>query len=89
LSRTVLCRRLQEVVLRDEVLDYAVERLVEEFQRRHEALNCELLQLREDKRRIEAEIANLVEAIASGRRAPSVMAAVADRKVRFGRSQIA
>lgn len=57
-----------------------MERLREELQRRHEALNCQWLELREDKRRIEAEIANLVEAIALGRGAPSVMAAIADRE---------
>jgi hypothetical protein len=42
-----LLQRLQEAVLRDEVLDYAVERLREELQRRHQALSCQLLTLRE------------------------------------------
>jgi hypothetical protein len=71
---------LQEAVLRDEVLDYAVERLREELQRRHEALSCQLLALREEKRRIQYEIANLVEAIAAGKGSPSVMAAIAERE---------
>jgi hypothetical protein len=48
-----LLQRLQEAVLRDEVLDYAVERLREELQRRHEALSCQLLALRQEKQRIE------------------------------------
>jgi hypothetical protein len=39
-----------------------------------------LLALREEKRRIQSEIANLVEAIASGKGSPSVMAAIADRE---------
>jgi hypothetical protein len=73
-----LLQRLQEAVLRDEVLDYAVEPLREELQRRHQALSCQLLALREEKRRIQSEIANLVEAIASGKGSPSVMAALAE-----------
>ena len=63
-----------------DVLDYAVERLREEPQRRHEALSCQLLALREEKRRIQSEIANLGEAIAAGKSLPSVMAAITDRK---------
>src|ERR1700751_5131841 len=75
-----LLQRLQEAVLRDEVLDYAVERLREELQRRHEALSCQLLALRKEKKRIESEIANLVESIAAGKGSASVMAAIADRE---------
>ena len=73
-------QRLQEAVLRDEVLDYAVERLREELQRRHEALSCQLLALRKEKKRIESEIANLVESIAAGKGSASVMAVIADRE---------
>jgi hypothetical protein len=55
-------------------------RLREELQHRHEALSCQLLALREEKRRIQSEIANMVEAIASGKGSPSVMAAITDRE---------
>ena len=75
-----LLQRLQEAVLRDEVLDYTVERLREELQRRHEALSCQLLALREERRRIQCKIANLVEAIASRKGSPNLMAAIADRE---------
>jgi site-specific DNA recombinase len=75
-----LLQRLQEAVLRDEVVDYAVERLSEELQRRHEALSCQLLALRDEKQRIESEIANLVESIAAGKGSASVMSAIVDRE---------
>jgi hypothetical protein len=66
-----------------DVLDYAVARLREELQRRHEALSCQLMTLKEEKRRIQSEIVNLVDAIASGKGSPSVTAAIADREERI------
>jgi hypothetical protein len=75
-----LLQRLQEAVLRDEVVDYVPERLREELQRRHEAVSCQLLALREEKQRIESEIANLVESVATGKGSASVMAAIVDRE---------
>jgi hypothetical protein len=44
------------------------------------APSCQLLALREEKQRIESEIANLVESIAAGKGSASVMAAIADRE---------
>ena len=73
-------QRLQETVLREEVIDYAVGRLRRELEQRHEELNLELGCLRDEKRQHETEIARLVEAIATGKGGPSLTEAIAERE---------
>ena len=75
-----LLQRLQQAVLREEVIDYAVARLRDELEKRHEELNSGLRSLKEEKQRIEAELKNLVEAIAVGNGSPAVMAAITERE---------
>ena len=74
-----LLRGLQDAVLREEFIDYVVERLGEELERHLRCLDSELENMRERKRQIETETARLVEAVASGQAPPSVMAAIAER----------
>jgi site-specific DNA recombinase len=78
-----LLRRLQESVLREEVIDYAVARLRDELQKRHEELNAGLRNLKEEKQRIEGELRNLVESIAVGNGSPAIMAAITERENRI------
>ena len=75
-----LLRQLREAVLREEFIDYAVERLRQELERRHEELNSELALLRDKKLQHETEIARLVQAIAIGKGSPSLTAAIAERE---------
>ena len=75
-----LLEGLQETVLSEEVIDYAVKRIAEELERQHDELNSELAQLRDESRRHETEIARLVEAIATGRGGSSLTEAIAERE---------
>ncbi len=75
-----LLQRLQEKVLREEVIDYAVERLRQELQRKREELDLELARLREEKKQHETEIARLVEAIATAKDSSSLTEAIAERE---------
>ncbi len=78
-----LLQRLQESVLREEVIDYAVARLRDELQKRHEDLNTYLRSLKEEKQRIEAELKNLTDAIATGNGSLAIRAAIAEREPRL------
>ena len=78
-----LLKRLQESVLREEVVDYAVARLGLELEKRQEQLTTELRNLKEEKQRIEMELRNLVEAIAAGNGSPAIMAAITERENRM------
>lgn len=79
LERRML-RGLQENVLREEVITYAVERLGAELEKHFVQLDSHLETLRERKRQIDTEIRRLVDSIASGEASPSVMAAIAARE---------
>ena len=80
-----LLRRLQETVLREEVIDYAVERLRQELDRRHDELRSELARMQDEKKQHETEIARLVEAIATGKGGPSLTEAIAEREKKIQR----
>jgi site-specific DNA recombinase len=75
-----LLQRLQEAVLREEVINYTVARLGEELERRHANLDNEVARLRERSRQLDAEIARLVEAIAQGQGPASLTVAIAERE---------
>lgn len=75
-----LLQRLSDVVLREEVIDYAVAALAEELEKRFESLNSQLEQTRQRKRRIEEELDRLVGAIANGQNSKSVMSAIGERE---------
>jgi hypothetical protein len=75
-----LLTRLSDTVLREEVIDYAIAGLKEEMQKGFEELRAELGHARAQKRRIEEELARLVQAIADGQASKSLMAAIAERE---------
>jgi hypothetical protein len=57
--------------------------LQEELEQRHEVPNSERKALREEKHRIESELARLVESIATGKASTTVMSAIAQRESRI------
>jgi hypothetical protein len=71
---------LQEQVLRKEFIEYVICGLREELRRRQQTINSERKQLLEVKGSTESELNRLVEAIAVGQAAPTVMAAIAERE---------
>jgi len=75
-----LLRGLQDAVLREDAIDYAVRRMAEELERRHAELNTDLDRLRWRKQEIEAELRRLVQAIAEGRASETVAQAIAERE---------
>ena len=75
-----LLRGISESVLRPEAIDYAVDRISEELQKRFESFDTELERLRQRKQQVRAEIARLVQAIAEGQPSQSLMAAIGDRE---------
>jgi hypothetical protein len=74
---------LQDQVLREEFIEYVIRGLQEELGQRHEKLNSELKELREEMQRIEFELKRLVETIAVGNASPTVMSAIAEREARI------
>jgi hypothetical protein len=62
------------------VIDYAIAGVAEELEKRFESLNSQLEQTRQRKRRIEAELDRLVDAIASGQPSKSLMSAIGERE---------
>jgi hypothetical protein len=74
---------LQEKVLREEFIDYAICGLQEELRQRHDSFESGLKALREEKHRIESELKRLVETIAVGSGSPTVMAAITEREARI------
>jgi hypothetical protein len=62
------------------VIDYAVEGIREELQKRFEELNAGLGQMRQMKRQIEGELARLVQAIADGQPSQSLTTAIVERE---------
>ncbi len=68
---------------RREFIDYVLAGLQEELWGRHDALETRLKTLRAAKKRIEIELARLVERIATGSGSASVMAAITEREARL------
>jgi site-specific DNA recombinase len=78
---TRLLAGLQNAVLREEVIDYAVERFEQQLHRRLSNLDCELARLRKRKAELQTEAENLAHAIAkSGYQSPVVMEQIAERE---------
>lgn len=72
---------LQEKVLREEVVEYTLERFEQALVKALDNLGGELERMRRRKGELEGEIGNLTEAIAkSGYKSPSVMARIAERE---------
>ncbi len=77
-----LLQRLSEVVLREDVIDYAIAGLKDEMEKRFDSLSMELERTRQRKRGIEEELGRLVRAIAEGQPSKSLMSAIADARGR-------
>ncbi len=75
-----LLKGLEEAVLREDMIDYVVERLGQELDRRFAELDSTLELLRQRKQQLEVEIDRLVQAIAEGRGSGSIMAAIGERE---------
>src|SRR5271166_814942 len=75
-----LLRRLQETVLREEVIDYPVDRRQQELDRWHDELDSKLDRLHDEKKHHETEIGRLVDAIATGKGGQSLTQAIAERE---------
>ena len=71
---------LQESVLREEAVDYTVDRLEEELKKRFAALDSQLEQSCQRKKKVEAEIDRLTQAIADGHSSQSILAAIGERE---------
>jgi chromosome segregation ATPase len=70
-------------VLREEFIEYVIYGLRDELRKRHEDLNAELSELREEKRSIEAKLKNLVDTIETKTASPTVMARIAEHEARI------
>jgi site-specific DNA recombinase len=71
---------LQEKVLRDDVVNYALDRFEAELLRELENIGGEMEQMRRRKAELDAEIGRLTAGLASGIHSPSVMAEIARRE---------
>ncbi len=80
----LLLKGLQEAVLREEAVNHAVAPMKEELEQRFAALDAELEKLRERKRKLEAEVGSLVQAIADGQPSQSIIAAIGERERELG-----
>ncbi|MGH9715633.1 MAG: recombinase family protein [Candidatus Acidiferrales bacterium] len=75
-----LLSKLQADVLSDRVIDYLLERLEAEIEKRSSALDADMEAMQERKAALEAELHNLTRAVASGMDSPSIRAAIGERE---------
>ena len=75
-----LLSQLQEKILRDEVIDYVMEKFETGLLKELENLGSEMDSMHTRKRELEGELANLTRALASGQLSPTIMAAIAERE---------
>ena len=71
---------LQERVLREDVIDYVLEKFESGLLKELGKMNRELDRMHQRKTQIEAELSNLVAALAAGQAAPTIMKAIAERE---------
>jgi site-specific DNA recombinase len=83
---TQLLAKLQRDVLSDAAIDYVLERLEQEIEKRFATLGGEVEEMRKRKAVLETEISNLSRAIASGPDdVPSLRAAIVERESEIAR----
>jgi site-specific DNA recombinase len=75
-----LLRGLQQVVLREESIDYIVAGMKSELEGRFADVDDGLSKMQERKHQLETEIARLVKALAAGHGTQSVTAAIGERE---------
>jgi site-specific DNA recombinase len=72
--------QLQRKILREEVIDYALEKFEFGLLKQLQSIGNEMDRMESRKRDLEGELANLTSALAGGRFSPTIMAAIAERE---------
>ncbi len=75
-----LLSKLQRDVLSDAAIDYCLERLEQEIERRFAAMGGEMEEMRRRKAVLEAQLKNLTRTIAEGMDSPAIRAAITERE---------
>ena len=75
-----LLSKLQNEVLREEVIDYALSRFEEELTKAVRSASGQMSRLEQKKRKLEKELQNLSKAIASGLDSATVRSEIVDRE---------
>jgi site-specific DNA recombinase len=75
-----LLAKIQRDVLSDAAIDYLMEKVEAEIQKRFAALNSDMGEMQRRKAKLETEIRNLAKAIAEGVDSPALRAAMAERE---------
>ena len=70
---------LQEKILREEVVDYVMEKFEAGLLKELENMGSEMGRIEKRKCELEGELANLTRVIASGQLSPTIMTAIAER----------
>ena len=71
---------LQEKILREEVVDYVMEKFEAGLLKELENMGSEMGRIEKRKCELECELANLTRVIASGQMSPTIMTAIAERE---------
>jgi site-specific DNA recombinase len=71
---------LQERILREDVVDYVLEKFEDGLLEAMEKMDSELDRMQRRKAQLESELANLVSALAAGQSSPTIMKAIAERE---------
>ncbi|MGB9433949.1 MAG: zinc ribbon domain-containing protein [Candidatus Acidiferrum sp.] len=77
---TAMLSQFQEKILREEVVDYVLEKFESGLLREVENMGSELDRMEGRKRELDGELANLTRALATGQLSPTIMAAIAERE---------
>jgi len=75
-----LLAKLPDEVLSDAAIDYVLERLEKEIEKRFDSLNGEMEEMKRRKAKLELELKNLSRAIAEGMDSPVSRAAITERE---------
>jgi site-specific DNA recombinase len=76
----LLLARLQENILREEVVDYVMEKFQIGLLSEMERLTDRMARMERRKQALQRELANLAKALAGGHHSPTIMAAIAERE---------
>jgi hypothetical protein len=71
---------LQELILREDVIDYVLEKFEVELRKALQLIGDEMEVMRRRKAELEAEIANLVTALAKGSKSPAIIGEITKRE---------
>jgi site-specific DNA recombinase len=76
----LLLARLQENILREEVVDYVMEKFQIGLLREMERLTDRMARMERRKQTLQRELANLTNALAGGHHSPTIMTAIGERE---------